>query len=95
MILDLEREEAESKSVKAGDVLVFSNGNEQEYYMVIRGQHNMDKTKVQLLSLDTATVVDSLQISQDIISDFEGRAKNGFKPIEIIRKSNLKLSRVD
>ena len=94
MIIDLIKEQESSFLLfDIGDILIFSNGEEHDYYQVIIDYVNGKHYK--LLSLKHGDIREGWNSLEEMIKDNNGtRLCNGFKLAEVLKPDEVVIRRV-
>ena len=91
MIVDLNAK-SQNKTIEVGDILVFSNGKEYDYYLIV--YNNINENFYQIVSLDDSTVLGQYDSITEMRDDLEDEDNNGFKLAEILKSDEVVIRRV-
>lgn len=85
-------EKIDIADVNTGDILVFSNCLNYDYYLVVRSNVEMD-CRHQIISMSSSVIEYKWKSLSDMMDELTSEIENGYKLIEIIKKGDLVLSR--
>lgn len=91
MIIDLNTKN-QNKTIDVGDILVFSNGKENDYHLII--YNNINESLYQIMSLKDSIILGQYDSITEMRDDLEDEDNNGFKLAEILKPDEVVIRRV-
>lgn len=92
LLFDLKNDKKVHK-FEVGSILIFSNGELNDYHMVIQGSHYTDKHPYKLLSLEDFTIIQEATTLESL-SKHVHNTMNGFALVEVLNPDEVILRRV-